>query len=122
MSDIALLLVLVALNLLFASALVVVRLGAVGWSAKRVWIMIAEMWIVFGLFIGMFSLLAAETGEGMANGPGAEAELAGFAARFAHLAMGAKIVFLGGLVLTIVLFFHMLITLNRRMHKAPPEQ
>ena len=121
MSDTALLLLLVALNLLFASALAGVRLRAIGWSARRIWVITGEMWAVFGLMIAMFRYLLWKAGDTAVTGAGPAGEFSGFAARFATLPAGAKATFVGGLVLTAGLFFHMLITLNRGMHKAPPE-
>lgn len=121
MSDTGLLLVLVALNLLFASALALVRLTAVGWPVRQVLVMIAEMWGVFGLFIGMFRFVLGKRTDSLPPGLEAAAELSEFAARLASLGPGDMALFVGAVVLTVGLFFHMLMTLNRAMHRAPPE-
>jgi len=117
MSDTLLLLILVAANLAFASALAFMRLRAVGWSGGKAWTMLGEMWAVFAIVIAVCWWAATRVGG--AAGRGLEPELGGAAERFARATGGEKALLLGAAALALALFCHLLSSLNKGMRSGP---
>lgn len=118
MSDTLLLLILVALNLAFASALAFTRLRAVGWSGGKAWAMVGEMWAFFAVVVAACWWASTRIG-GSAAGRGLPVELPAIAERFSEATAGEKALLVGAAVLLIALFGHLLSSLNKGMHGGP---
>jgi len=118
MSDTLLLLILVALNLAMASGLAFARLRAVGWPARRVWTMLAEIWAFFAVMVAGCWWASGRMGGGASRG-GVGFELDNMAERFSSLGAGEKVALVALAVGAVALFAHMMASLNKGMRKGP---
>jgi Na+/melibiose symporter-like transporter len=104
MSDLVVLLILVAVVLAYVSVLLYINLGSQGVALPRVIRLLVELWLTFALIIGVLAVVTGSLGPTPAGSIAAE-----LAARLSHwrqLSSGQQAMILGGVVLALVLFAH----------------
>jgi len=117
MSDLVVLLVLVAFVLAYVSMLLVIRLGSLGASRGQIAGIVSEVWLMFALIIGAFVLLRQFIGPVPQNGfPG---EIITLFARLNRLPAWQRLFIYGGLAAAIALFIHFLWLFRALQREAP---
>lgn len=112
MHDLVLLLILVSLVLIFVSVLLRVRLHELGASRGTAVRIIVEVWATFALIIGVMALARQQLGD-VPRGPSIGAEFALTLRMIGSLPVGMRWLLLGGLVLVLVLFAHLIWSLRQ---------
>jgi len=108
--------VVVAFALGLLSLMVVARLRSSGVSARRVAVLVGELWAVFALWIGV--LWAASNRLLPEGGIAGARDLREMVARFSALGIGEKVLILASLVLGLAVFVHFNLMLRAAM-QAP---
>jgi hypothetical protein len=111
--------VVVCLTLALVSLMLVTRLAAGGANRQRTSMLIAELWLTVGVIAGLFIALGDVLGPPGASGS-LGAELDDLGRRFAALGGESKALAVGGGVLALGLFAHLVWAIGRAMRQAPP--
>jgi hypothetical protein len=106
-------LIVIAIGLCFLSGLIVVRMGAGGSSRRRTTMAVAELWLIFALWVTIFRWLGAAAGE--PTGVGGAAEIRDLAGRITALPAAARVLALAGIAASVLLLAHLLRSVNRAM-------
>jgi len=109
-------LVLVAITLAFVSLLVVARMKSAGAPNRRAALLLAELWVVFAIWLGV--LWAAATKLGVEPGAGGPPEAKTLLRHVAALGGAERALLVLGLLLGIAVFIHLMWALPRAMRNA----
>ncbi len=120
MNDLVLLLILVSLALIYVSVLLAIRLGSLGVPRRVVRQLIIEVWLTFALIIGVMALARAQLGH-IARAPNLGQEMLLVFRRWNSLPAGPRLLLLGGLVLALILFAHLIWSLRSLPREASEE-
>jgi hypothetical protein len=118
MSDLVVMMILVAFVLAYVSLLLVVRLGSLGVSRGQIVGIVIEVWLTFALIIGVFALLQQFIGPVPQSGfPG---EIVAQLAQLNRLPGWQRLLIYGGLVAAVILFAHFLWSFRAAQRESPP--
>ncbi|MGD0111307.1 MAG: hypothetical protein ABSD48_05535 [Armatimonadota bacterium] len=111
-------LIVVAVTLLFVTAMVIFRMLASGATARQIAFPVVEVWVTLILWVAIFRALSAAIGT--PEGVSAGGELGDLGARVARLPAGTRTWLLSGAGIAAALLVHLLWTLGRAMrgHEA----
>ncbi len=109
-------LILIAVVLAFVSLLVVARMKSAGTSNRSVALLVAELWAVFALWIGV--LWAAATKLGVEPGAGGVPDVRTLLRHAAGLSGVERVLLVLSLLLGIAVFIHLMWALPRAMRDA----
>lgn len=110
MSDLWLFLILVAVALAFVSTLVYINLRAQGVATPRVVRLLGELWGGFALIVAILAYISRVLGTTPAGSPGQE--LLVRLTRWHELTTGQQVMVIGGTLLALFLFIHMMYALH----------
>ncbi len=106
-------LIVVAVALCLLSGMIVARMAAGGAPPRRIAVPIAEIWLVFILWIAIFGSLSRAIGTPV--GAGEAAELYDLLGRFAALHGSARLWAIAGAAVTVAIVTHLMWSLQRTM-------
>ena len=117
MSDLPLLIILVAMALTFVSFLLYVNLGSQGIPSRRIVVLLAELWLTFAVIIATFAYISNILGPAPAGS--IADELAVRLSRWRELSTMQQTTILVGGALVVILFVHIIWSLRVLQQRAP---
>jgi hypothetical protein len=106
-------LIVVAVTLLFVTAMVIFRMLASGATARQIAFPVIELWVTLILWVAIFRAVSAAIGT--PEGGGAGWELGDLGTRIARLPASTRIWLFSGVGVAVALLVHLLWTLGRAM-------
>lgn len=119
MSDSLAIAAVVILALLLLSVMLVTRLSAGGLPARRINMLIGELWVVVGAAVALLMTMGKMLGPPGDVSGGLGVEMQDLGRRFTALGK-SQVLFGAGAVVALYLFVHLLYSINRAMRSAPP--
>ena len=104
-------LIVIGISLCFLSAMIAARMAAAGAPARRIAVPVAELWLVFVLWIAVLKSLSSSIG--MPVGGGQADELRDLASRLSGLPGPARLWVLAGGSASVALLAHLMWSLRR---------
>lgn len=106
-------LIVVAVTLLFMTAMVIFRMLTSGATARQIAFPVIELWVTLILWVAIFRALSGAVGT--PAGGGAGGELSDLGTRIARLPAGTRTWLFSGAGIAVALLVHLLWTLGRAM-------